>query len=129
MYDFSAYPSPAGYFVAADGVQLPWFQYGEADAAQTIFLLNGFTCNQFNTAKVVAGLAGDYRITAPCLIVSGAKDLFALPLHSERVHQAVAGSWYVSVPGGTHNAVLENSEEMVEIVREFLAGKKAQSAS
>ncbi len=301
MYDYDAYPSPAGYFVAADGVQLPWFQYGDTGAAQTILLLNGFTCNQFNIAKVVAGLAADYRIvtfdyrgqglawqiahddvsvdavmadidafhrhlgsprvilmgysmgcqlavewnyrdnsnvqalvlllgiygsifdtflglgifapllritydlfprfkefykaawkfahslpyslrvalgkgtllnpekvseeelrpfldqlaeldfeyllqmshaihhhtnegqyhriTAPCLIVSGEKDLFALPLHSERVHQAVAGSWYVSVPGGTHNAVLENSEEIVEIVREFLAEKKAQSAS
>lgn len=301
MYSFDAYPSPAGYFVAADGLQLPWFEYGDPKAAQTILLLNGFTCNQFNIAKIVAGLSDNYRIVtfdyrgqglawqiehenvsvdavmtdidafyrhlgsprvilmgysmgcqlavewnyrdngnvqamvlllgiygsifdtflglgifapllritydlfprfkefykaawklahslpyplrvalgqgtllnpdkvseeelrpfldqlaeldfeyllhmshaihhhtnegqyhriaAPCLIISGENDLFALPLHSERVHQAVPGSWYVSIPGGTHNAVLENSEEIVEIVREFLQNKKSSGAS
>lgn len=295
MYDFSSYPSPAGYFTTADGVKLPWFEYGNPKAAETIFFLNGFTCNQFNIAKVIKGLSADYRIVsfdyrgqglayreryekvtvqaaisdinafhehlgkpevivlaysmgcqfavewnfqnhphvkrmvlllgiygnifdtflnlsifapllrithdifpilkpfykllwrtahrlpyqlrvalgtgallnpaltteaelrpfldqlaeldfeyllrmshaihhhsndgqyhrmnAPALIISGENDLFALPIHSERVHQAVSGSWYFTIPKGTHNAILENADEIVSLTREFLGAK------
>ena len=63
------------------------------------------------------------RIKAPCLIISGEADLFALPQHSERVHQAVASSWYFSIPAGTHNAILEHSDEIIVWVSEFLREK------
>ncbi|MFO1528016.1 MAG: alpha/beta hydrolase [Turneriella sp.] len=296
MYSFDKYPKPAGYFTATDGVSLPYFVYGRDDAKETIFLLNGFTCNQFNIAKVIDGLADqfkiisfDYRgqglayrekyekitvdavladidalhrhlgnipihlmgysmgcqlavewnhrgnhhvkslvlllgiygnifdsflnlgifapllkitvqlfpalknlyrlawrsahrlpypvrvtlgrgallnpdlvreeelrpfldqladldfeyilhmahaihehsndgqfhsIAAPCLVISGESDLFALPIHSERVHQAVASSWYFSIPRGTHNAVLENAGDIVGWIKEFFAAKQ-----
>lgn len=296
MYSFDGYPLPKGYFKARDGIELPYFQYGRNDAAQTILFLNGFTCNQFNIAKVVAALGTEYRvitfdyrgqglayreryqtvsidsvlddieslyehigrpqvllfgysmgcqlavewnyrdssrvqamvlllgiygnifdtfmnlkifapmlnithryfpvlksflqatwrvahslpyalrvalgrgallnpervaehelrpfldqladldfeyilhmshaihhhtnegqferISAPCLIISGEADLFALPLHSERVHQAVPASWYFSIPSGTHNAILEHADDITGWVFEFLREKK-----
>lgn len=301
MYSFDAYPRPADYFTAIDGVKLPYFVYGPKDAKQTIFFLNGFTCNQFNIAKVVDDLKKEYRIytfdyrgqglayrekyrkvtvdavvddieafynhlgrppiilfgysmgcqlaiewnfrhaanvqayvllmgiygnifntfmnlgifapilkvshdlipvlkpfykllwrsahrlpyalrvalgrgallnpelateaelrpfldqlaeldfeyilrmshaihhhsnegqyhklEAPALVISGENDLFALPIHSERVHQAVQGSWYITISKGTHNAILENSGDIVAAVREFLAAKNLSVAS
>lgn len=300
MYNFERYPAPAGYFTAADGVQLPWFEYGNKSAKETVMILNGFTCNQFNIARIVAGLAPHYRVVtfdyrgqglawqhlhdevsidavladidafhrhlgsipvilvgyslgcqlavewnyrdntnvramvlllgiygsifdtflnlpvfapllrvtyeifprlksvyktlwrfahslpyelrvalgrgtllnpervteeelrpfldqlaeldfehllhmsyaihhhsnegeyhrieAPCLIISGEKDLFALPAHSEKVHAAVPGSWYFAIAGGTHNSVLENSEEIVTLMTDFLAAKQLLQA-
>ncbi len=300
MYSFDRYPVPKGYFKAKDGVNLPFFEYGRSDARQTIFFLNGFTCNQFNIAKVVAALGAEYRIVtfdyrgqglayreryntvsvdavlddidalhahigsprvllvgysmgcqlavewnyrdnsrvtgmvlllgiygrifdtfmnlnifapmlnfthrafpllksflqttwrtahslpyalrvalgrgallnpervsetelrpfldqlaeldfeyilhmshaihhhtnegqferiiAPCLIVSGESDLFALPSHSERVHQAVPASWYFSIPSGTHNAILEHADDISGWVFEFLREKKITGA-
>lgn len=295
VYSFDKYPTPAGYFTAPDGVQLPYFLYGNPKAGQTIFFLNGFTCNQFNLAKVILGLQDRFRIItfdyrgqglayrekyapvtvdavvqdiealyehigrpeillfgysmgcqlavewnfrydvkvagyvfllgiygnifntfmnlgifapllkithdllpvlrpfyklawrsahrlpyqlrvalgrgalinpeltsedelrpfldqlaeldfehllrmshaihhhsnegqyhkvdAPALIISGANDLFALPVHSERVHQALEGSWYFSIPAGTHNAILENAGDILDYVWEFLKAK------
>jgi pimeloyl-ACP methyl ester carboxylesterase len=68
---------------------------------------------------------GQYgAVEAPCLIISGASDLFALPIHSERVHQAVGNSWYFSIPKGTHNAILENSGDIASWILEFLTEKK-----
>lgn len=296
MYDYSRYPAPSGYFTAADGVKLPFFIYGKTDAEHTILFLNGFTCNQFNIAKVIEHLSGDFRIAtfdyrgqglayrdkypkvsveaalddidafhahlgrpkvllfgysmgcqlavdwnfqrseyvlgmvlllgiygnifntflnlgifaplvqvthelfpffrrsyrllwraahslpypvrvalgrgallnpdlvsehelrpfldqlaeldfeyiirmshaihnhsnegqyhkieSPLLVISGESDLFALPIHSERVHQAVQGSWYFAIPSGTHNAILENAGDIHNWVREFLTEKK-----
>lgn len=296
VYSFDKYPTPAGHFTAPDGVRLPYFVYGNASAERTIFFLNGFTCNQFNLAKVIKGLENKFRIVtfdyrgqglayrekyarvtvdaavndiealyehigrpeillfgyslgcqlavewnhkydvnvsayvlllgiygnifnsflnlkifapllkithdllpvlqpfyklawrsahrlpyqlrvalgrgalinpeltsedelrpfldqlaeldfehllrmshaihhhsnegqyhkieAPALIISGANDLFALPVHSERVHQALQGSWYFSIPGGTHNAILENSGDILSYITEFLGEKK-----
>jgi len=295
MYDYATYPKPAGYFTAADGLKLPWFEYGRRDAARTILFLNGFTCNQFNLARVIRGLEDEYRIVsfdyrgqglayreryakvsvsaaisdidafhkhlgnppvllfaysmgcqfaiewnyqnakyvdglvlllgiygnifdtflnlnifapllrithdifpvvkpfyktlwrsahrlpyrlrvalgtgallnpslvgeaelrpfldqlaeldfeyiiymsyaihhhsnhgqfhrvaAPALIISGESDLFALPVHSERVHHQVKDSWYFAIPKGTHNAILENADEIVTLTREFLGAK------
>lgn len=292
MYSFDNYPIPVGIFKADDGVEIPWFEYGNKFASETIFLLNGFTCNQFNIAKLVAGLATKYRVVtfdyrgqglayqlrhkevsidavlrdidalyrhigkipvilmgysmgcqlavewnfrdnhnfkaivllfgiygrifdsflnlpiftplfhaahrvfprlkgaygalwkflhtlpynlrvtfgrgvlinpklvteeelrpfldqlayldlehlinmayaihhhsnekefhkilAPCLIISGEKDLFAIPAHSERVHANVKDSSYAMIAGGTHNAVLENSQEIIDRVQLFL---------
>lgn len=296
MYSFDNYPQPAGYFKAADGISLPYFVYGEDAGKDTIFLLNGFTCNQFNIAKIIDGLTPHFRIVtfdyrgqglayrekyqqitvdavlsdidalhdhigripihlmgysmgcqlavewnhrgnhhvrsvvllmgiygnifdtflnlrifapilkltkelfpalkslyrlawrtahrlpypvrvglgrgtllnpdlvkeeelrpfldqladldfeyllhmadaihehsnegqfhsiaAPCLVISGESDLFALPIHSERVHQAVQHSWYFSVPRGTHNAVLENAADIVGWILEFYTAKE-----
>ncbi len=296
MYSFDNYPKPAGFFTAADGVSLPYFAYGDEQAKETILFLNGFTCNQFNIAKIMRGLAPHFRIytfdyrgqglayretygevsvnavlsdidalhehlgripihlfgysmgcqlavewnhranhhvksvvlllgiygnifdtflnlrifapllkiakdlfptlkglyrlawrsahrlpypvrvglgrgallnpelvseeelrpfldqladldfeyvlhmahaihehsndgqfhsiAAPCLVISGESDLFALPIHSERVHQAVGSSWYFSIPRGTHNAVLEIADDIVGWVMEFFAAKQ-----
>jgi pimeloyl-ACP methyl ester carboxylesterase len=300
VYDYSQYPKVTGYFTAADGVSLPYFLYGKSDATHTILFLNGFTCNQFNTAKLISHLAADFRIAtfdyrgqglayretypevsveaaladieafhehlgrpqvllfgysmgcqlavewnfrnhnyvkgvvlllgiygnifntflnlgifaplvkvthelfpffkrfyrlawrsahslpyslrvtlgrgallnpeltnerelrpfldqlaeldfeyiirmshaihnhsnegqynkiaAPLLVISGENDLFALPIHSERVHQAVQGSWYFAIPRGTHNAIIENAGDIHTWIREFLAAKKFLAA-
>ncbi|MBX3723853.1 MAG: alpha/beta hydrolase [Turneriella sp.] len=300
MYDYNRYPAPTGYFKTGDGVMLPYFSYGKADAEHTILFLNGFTCNQFNIAKVIGHLAGDFhivtfdyrgqglayreaypkvsveaaladidafhahlgrpevllfgysmgcqlavewnyqnsqyvkgmvlllgiygnifntflnlgifaplvkithelfpffqrfyrlawrsahslpyplrvtlgrgallnpelvgehelrpfldqladldfeyiirmshaihhhsnegqyhKIDVPLLVISGENDLFALPIHSERVHQAVQGSWYFAIPRGTHNAILENAGDIHTWVREFLTAKNFLAA-
>lgn len=295
MYNYDAYPKPTGYFQTKDGVELPYFIYGNENAAQTILFLNGFTCNQFNIAKVIGYLSADFRVAtfdyrgqglayeetypkvtveaaladidafhahlgktpvllfgysmgcqlavewnfqnnqhvrgmvlllgiygnifntflnlgifaplvrithelfpffkrfyrlawrtahslpypirvalgrgallnpdltteaelrpfldqladldfeyiirmshaihhhtndgqyhkieSPLLVISGESDLFALPAHSERVHQAVQGSWYFAIPRGTHNAILENAADIHSWIREFLTTK------
>jgi len=295
MYNYDNYPRPAGYFTTVDGAQLPWFEYGKTNAKETIFFLNGLTCNQFNIAKVIRGLESKFRIVTfdyrgqglawrerypvvtvdaviadidafhahlgkipvhlfgysmgcqlavewnfrnnkhiesvvllmgiygnifstfmnlgifapivnvtvdffpflkpfykiawrsahsmpyalrvalgrgamlnpdlvaehelrpfldqlreldfeyllrmshaihhhtnegqyhkiekPCLIISGENDLFASPIHSERVHQAVSASWYFAIPRGTHNAVLENATDIVAFIEDFFSEK------
>jgi len=48
------------------------------------------------------------RIRVPTLIVAGEKDPFTPPGVSEEMHRRIPGAEIVTIPGGTHTALVEN---------------------
>ena len=62
-----------------------------------------------------------YRITAPTLVVHGAKDTFVPRAHAEVYAAEIPNARLVDVEGAAHLLVLEKPVEMAALVREFLA--------
>ena len=55
------YPTPTGHARAQDGTKLPFYESGQGD---TIFIFNGFSCNQANLQHLIRLLAKKYRVVS-----------------------------------------------------------------
>lgn len=68
----------------------------------------------------VSAVRAASAIRVPVLLIHGAHDRDTPPVHSERVHQALAGSTLVIVPDAAHNDVLWEDAIWTQITRWIL---------
>ena len=61
-----------------------------------------------------------YRITAPTLIVRGAKDTLIPAAHAEMYAREIAGAKLVEVPNAAHLIAVERPAELAAVVKDFL---------
>lgn len=77
-------------------------------------------------AQGVIRRAGVYdelgKITAPTLIVVGDQDVATEPAQSERMHDKIAGSQLVIIPGMGHISTIEEPELVNTTLKNFLSG-------
>lgn len=60
------------------------------------------------------------RIRVPTLIVVGDQDVATVPAKSERMHQRIAGSKLVVIPGAGHTSTIEEPEAVNTALEDFL---------
>ena len=58
----------------------------------------------------------------PTLIVTGDDDVIISPRHSRQLHQKIAGSTLLVVPGGGHYLQVEQPERIAGAISQFLCG-------
>ncbi len=58
----------------------------------------------------------------PTLIVTGDDDVIISPRHSRQLHQKIAGSTLLVVPGGGHYVQVEQPERIAGAISQFLCG-------
>lgn len=61
-----------------------------------------------------------HRIALPTLIVVGDEDVATVPEKSRRMHERIAGSELVVVPGAGHSSTVEQPERVVAVLEEWL---------
>jgi pimeloyl-ACP methyl ester carboxylesterase len=64
-----------------------------------------------------AGLSG---IQVPTLVISGTEDVYIPPAEGEAMHLAIAGSTFVSIPGGGHASNVDSAAAFNQAVEKFL---------
>lgn len=62
-------------------------------------------------------------INVPTLILAGEEDTSAPPAESQRIHQGIAGSKLHTIPQTGHYSCLEQPQEVIRLMRQFLDGK------
>jgi 3-oxoadipate enol-lactonase len=60
------------------------------------------------------------RIDTPTLVLVGDEDVATVPAKAERMHQAIAGSKLVIVPGAGHSASIEQPALVTKAIEDFL---------
>jgi len=60
-------------------------------------------------------------VKAPTLVVVGEADRTALPQYGYDMHDAIAGSELVAIPGGTHGMLVEDTTRYGRLVASFLS--------
>ena len=60
------------------------------------------------------------RVTRPTLVIVGEHDRTTTPRAARVLHEGIAGSRLVVVPGAGHMSYVEQPEAYVEVVRPFL---------
>jgi 3-oxoadipate enol-lactonase len=91
--------------------------------------------NRTGTSRAAHGVidrAGVYeelgQIRTPTLIVVGDEDVATVPLKSERMHAAIAGSKLVVIPGAGHSSSIEEPEAVTRAIEAFLDGLDPSSS-
>ncbi len=62
------------------------------------------------------------RIALPTLILVGDQDVATVPAKSERIHERIAGSKLVVIPGAGHSSTIEEPEAVTRALESFLDG-------
>lgn len=62
------------------------------------------------------------RVSAPCLVMSGARDILVLPEESRALASAITGSRFLQLPDLGHTIHFESPEEFAEAALMFLGG-------
>ena len=60
------------------------------------------------------------RIDLPTLVIVGEQDVATVPAKAERLHEAIAGSKLVRIPGAGHSSSIEQPERVNAALDEFL---------
>ena len=60
------------------------------------------------------------QIKTPTLVLVGDEDVATVPAKAERMHQAIAGSKLVVIPGAGHSASIEQPALVTKAIEEFL---------
>ncbi len=80
---------------------------------------NDFTaCNTFDVMDDLTG------ISAPTLVMTGEKDMITPPKYGRFLHDNIAGSCLVSIPGAGHLSPIEQSGLVSNAIREFLSNRQ-----
>jgi pimeloyl-ACP methyl ester carboxylesterase len=58
-------------------------------------------------------------ITAPTLVIIGDEDVATVPAKAERIHQQIAGSRQVIIPGAGHSSSVEQPQAVIEAMEQF----------
>jgi pimeloyl-ACP methyl ester carboxylesterase len=66
-------------------------------------------------------------ITAPTLVIAGGADASLPPQQSREMHQLIAGSQLVELPGVGHSSPIEAPDQVTQALETFLAGVTAAS--
>lgn len=65
------------------------------------------------------------NITAPTLIMVGDQDVATVPAKSQRIHERIAGSKLLSIPGAGHTSSIEEPTFVNHAIQEFLSSVSA----
>jgi pimeloyl-ACP methyl ester carboxylesterase len=66
------------------------------------------------------------KIRAPTLIMVGDQDLATVPAKAERIHERIAGSRLVVIPGAGHTSTVEESAFVTGQISAFLSGQASE---
>jgi pimeloyl-ACP methyl ester carboxylesterase len=67
------------------------------------------------------------KITLPTLVIVGDQDVATGPATAERIHQAIAGSQRVVIPGAGHTSTVEAPEAVNAVLLKFLTGNHVET--
>jgi 3-oxoadipate enol-lactonase len=96
-------------------------RWAAADRSSLVATLLGFMVRPDLRAELA-------DITTPSLIIAGGADASLPPPHSAEMHELIAGSRLVQLPGVGHSSPVEAPDEVTRVLRGFLTDPVASGA-